>query len=168
MGRVVTTSERLRLRKMVYDDLDNLQEIFSDPIAMKYYPSTKNIEETRQWISWTKENYSKYNIGLWIVENKNTGAFLGQCGLVPQKVDGEVRVEIGYLFKREAWGNGYTTEAAKACLEFGKHHLDISAFISLIVPDNLPSIRVAERVGMTFEKMISKREKDVAVYSIQL
>ncbi|UFT99995.1 GNAT family N-acetyltransferase [Radiobacillus kanasensis] len=168
MGRVVTTSERLQLRKMVQDDVDYLQEIFADPIAMHYYPATKNIEETKRWIDWTKENYSKYNIGLWMVEDKETSSFLGQCGLVPQKVDGEVRIEVGYLFKRSVWGNGFATEAAQACLNYGKSHLDISEFISLIDVENTPSIKVAERIGMTYEKKIEKWDKDIAVYSIRL
>lgn len=72
------TTERLRLREMTENDAENLMEIFTDPIAMKHYPSTKDKEETLKWIDWTLNNYLDYGVGLWIVEDKGTEEFLGQ------------------------------------------------------------------------------------------
>lgn len=133
---------------------------------MRYYPSTKNENETREWIDWTLNNYAKYGVGLWIVEDKATGDFLGQCGIVPQEVDGEIKMEIGFLFVRRAWGKGYATEAATACKKFGFEQLNESEMISLVDVHNTPSSKVAERIGMSVKKKINKWEKEILVYSV--
>ncbi|MBY7142784.1 GNAT family N-acetyltransferase [Virgibacillus sp. NKC19-3] len=150
------------------NDVHHLMEIFSDPEAMTYYPSTKDESETIKWIDWTLQNYVSYGSGLWIVEEKETGEFLGQCGIVLQKVDGTVEMEIGYLFARRAWGKGYATEAAQACKKYGLEELGLKRIISLIDPENAPSIKVAERIGMKREKHIHKWGKDIVVYSVSL
>lgn len=166
MDNFVLSTERLILRKMFQNDIRNLLEIFSDPIAMKYYPSTKNESETMEWIKWTQKNYEEYGVGLWIVEDKVTGEFLGQCGIVPQEVEGVTEMEIGYLFVRRFWGKGYATEAALACKNYGFERLNLSKMISLIKVDNIPSTKVAERIGMKMLKKINKWGKEVFVYSV--
>lgn len=82
---IIQETERLRLREMNHEDVMQLLTIFSDPVAMKYYPSTKSKSETKEWIEWTLENYRKFNLGLWVVEDLETGIFLGQCGIVLRK-----------------------------------------------------------------------------------
>lgn len=166
MSAPMLITERLILRKMNQEDASHLLQIFSDPEAMRSYPSTKNENETREWINWTLNNYAKYGVGLWIVEDKATGDFLGQCGIVPQEVDGEIKMEIGYLFVRRAWGKGYATEAAKACKKYGFEHLNQSEMISLVDVHNIPSAKVAERIGMSVKKKINKWEKEILVYSV--
>lgn len=166
MSAPILITERLILRKMKQEDASHLLQIFSDPEAMRYYPSTKNENETREWINWTLNNYVNYGVGLWIVEDKATGDFLGQCGIVPQEVDGEIKMEIGYLFVRRAWGKGYATEAATACKKFGFEQLNESEMISLVDVHNIPSAKVAERIGMSVKKKINKWEKEILVYSV--
>lgn len=125
------STERLTLREMNKNDVGNLMKIFSDPEAMRYYPSTKDKRQTMEWIEWTLDNYNQYGVGLWVVEDKVTGDFLGQCGIVPQEVDDEIEMEIGYLFVRSAWGNGYATEAALACKNYGFEQMNLRKIISL-------------------------------------
>jgi RimJ/RimL family protein N-acetyltransferase len=153
---------------MKKDDVPLLLKIFSDPVAMTYYPSTKNEQSTMEWVDWTLNNYEAYGVGLWIVEERETGEFLGQCGIVPQNVEGIKEMEIGYLFVRNKWGKGYATEAASACKTYGFEKLKASKLISLPDVNNKPSIKVAERIGMTLEKKIYKWGKEVYVYSIKL
>lgn len=166
MKDVVLRTDRLILRQMGRDDAHLLQQIFADPIAMKYYPSTKDNQETMEWIDWTLRNYEECGAGLWIVENRINGDFLGQCGIVPQIVEGVREMEIGYLFARRVWGNGYATEAAKACKHYGFEQMKLRKIVSLPDASNKPSARVAERIGMTLEKQIVKWNKDVLVYSV--
>ncbi|MFB6497190.1 GNAT family N-acetyltransferase [Bacillus haynesii] len=166
MKDMIMKTDRLILRKMRRDDAENLLEIFSDPIAMEYYPSTKNEKQTLQWIDWTLENYEKHGTGLWVAEHKQTGEFLGQCGIVPQEVEGSNEMEIGYLFKRSVWKNGYATEAASACKQYGFESFHLKKIVSLPDAQNLPSRKVAERIGMTLEKTIHKWGKEIAVYSV--
>lgn len=166
MNTFVLSTKRLNLRKMNKHDVKNLMEIFSDPEAMRYYPSTKDEKQTLEWIEWTLNNYIKYGTGLWIVEDKQTGDFLGQCGIVPQEVDNVIEMEIGYLFAKRVWGNGYATEAAITCKKYGFEQLNLKKMVSLPNVNNLPSARVAERIGMKAEKTIKKWGKDVFVYSV--
>lgn len=156
----MVTTERLRLREMTENDAGNLMEIFTDPIAMKHYPSTKNKKKTLKWIDWTLDNYRNYGAGLWIVEDKVTEEFLGQCGIVPQKFADDVKMEIGYLFKRSVWGNGYATKAALACKKYGFEEKNYAKLISLI-----DLIRVAERMGMKRESTVHRWDKDVFMYA---
>ncbi|WP_229683268.1 GNAT family N-acetyltransferase [Virgibacillus oceani] len=162
---MIVTTERLQLREMNMEDTDNLMKIFSDPEAMTYYPSTKTKEEAEKWIAWTLNNYASFGVGLWIVEDKHTGEFLGQCGIVPQKVEEKVEMEIGYLFARSVWGNGYATEAALACKQYGLEVLAYPKMVSLIDLHNQPSIKVAERIGMKRESILYKWDKDNYVYA---
>ncbi len=108
-------TDRLRLRELTMNDVENLAGIFTDPEAMKYYPSTKNREETEGWIRWNLDGYARNGHGMWAAEFKETGNFAGQCGLIIQEVDGNREVELGYLFLREHWCRGLATEAAIAC-----------------------------------------------------
>ncbi|KFM99838.1 MULTISPECIES: GNAT family N-acetyltransferase [Bacillus cereus group] len=168
MDNPVICTERLILRRMTKDDTENLMEIFSDPVAMRYYPSTKNESETMEWINWTLKNYDEYGVGLWIVEDKVTGEFLGQCGIVPQEVDGVMEMEIGYLFVRRVWGKGYATEAALACKNYGFERLKLNRMVSLPDVNNIPSTKVAKRIGMQEMKIINKWGKEVYVYSVSI
>ncbi|WP_349409765.1 GNAT family N-acetyltransferase [Pseudalkalibacillus sp. SCS-8] len=161
-------TERLRLRPLRRTDVTNLMKIFGDPVAMNYYPGTKSEDEAVEWIDWNIANYDAFNVGLWAVELKQDGTFIGQCGIVPQKVNGEMMMEIGYLFIRDYWGHGFATEAASACLNYGLHTCRYPKMISLITPDNLPSIAVATRIGMKKNEHIEKWGKRIDVYSTSL
>ncbi|MGM7700340.1 GNAT family N-acetyltransferase [Pseudalkalibacillus sp. Hm43] len=159
-------TERLRLRALRESDVVNLMKIFEDPIAMEHYPSTKSEQEAKEWIVWNHNNYDAFNVGLWAVELLDSGTFIGQCGIVPQKVDGKIQMEIGYLLVREHWGKGYATEAAKACLQYGFETCKFPKMISLIDPANGPSVAVAKRIGMQKENRIQKWNRSIDVYSI--
>ena len=166
MDTVIMTTERLNLRKMTTEDVPHLMRIFSDQVAMKYYPSTMNEEEALVWITRTLGNYDKWGVGFWIVEDKSTGRFLGQCGIIPQEFDGADVMEIAYLFVKQEWGHGYATESARACKEYGFQSKGLKKMYSFIDANNSPSARVAERNGMHIETTITKWGKDVLIYSV--
>src|ERR1700730_15408171 len=97
----ILATDRLLLRRLTMDDVDNLLGIFSDPEAMRYYPATKGRKETIEWIYWNLKSYSEDGFGLWAVSRKDTSNFADQCGLILQRnVDGCDEVEIGYSFLR--------------------------------------------------------------------
>lgn len=163
---VVLTTPRLSLRAMDRGDTDRLLGIFGDPEAMRYYPATKDRRATEEWIDWILRSYAEDGIGLWIVERREAGEFLGQCGLTMQEVEGQREPEIGYLFLRSAWGQGYATEAARACRDHAFGSLGYARLISLSTVANRPSQRVAERIGMTLEREIERRGKRTCVYAM--
>jgi len=162
----VLETSRLRLRQMTHADIDNLLGIFADPEAMRYYPATKDRQETEAWINWNLRSYAEHGIGLWIVEAKDTGHFLGQCGLTMQEVEGTWEPEVGYLFLRQHWGQGYATEAAAASLTHGFTRHNFDRIICLASVPNLPSRRVAERLGMHLERQLERRGLQMCVYAL--
>lgn len=165
---VVLETDRLVLREMTVADVDDLMQIFGDPEAMRYYPSTKSRNEAQDWVRWVLNSYAANGFGLWLALRKDTGEFAGQCGLTLQDVDGVVEPEIGYLFVRRLWGQGLATEAARACRDHAFGPLDLERVISLPDPANLASRRVAEKIGMTLERKvwIERWHKTSCVYAI--
>ena len=157
------TSERLHFRPMTHDDIPLLLEIFSDPIAMQFYPNTKSAKETAAWVNWNAILYP--NLGLHLLFKKETKEFIGQCGLVPQEVASQPELEIGYLLVRKHWGYGYATEAALFWRYYAQEILNQKRLISLIDPNNLPSQAVARRIGMHYEKTVSWHQKEHEVYA---
>jgi RimJ/RimL family protein N-acetyltransferase len=163
----IIRTERLSLREFNASDFDELYAMFNDPLVMRYYPAHKNRLETQMWLDRAAQSYETGGHGMWAVEFNETGLFAGQCGLIPQVVDGIEEVEIGYLFKSCYWHHGYATEAAAACRDYGFDALKKDSLISLIRPENMPSRRVAERVGMTIEKKTMHHNIEHFVYRIK-
>ena len=166
MRDVILESQRMFLRRMEMSDVDYLMGIFSDPVAMRYYPGTKSRQEVGDWLRWTLDSYRDYGFGLWAAVLKDSGEFAGQCGLTVQEVEGKEEIEIGYLFLRRFWGRGLATEAAKVSRDYG-FGLGYERLVSLIDPGNLASRRVAERVGLTLERKVWKSNKNICVYAIR-
>ena len=164
-------TERLTFRELTLADVDNLQLIFSDPVAMEFYPSTKDLAATREWINRTRANYERVGHGLWAVSLAETGEFLGQCGLLPQNIRGWDEVEIGYSFRRAHWGNGYATEAARACRDHAFRNLPVQQLVSYISPGNERSKNVARRVGMSLDRLLAPSENrwrlDIHVFAMR-
>jgi ribosomal-protein-alanine N-acetyltransferase len=78
--------------------------------------------------------------------------FLGRCGLLPWTIDGKQEVELAFLIDKRRWGEGFATEAAKGIIEYARDRLELKRLICLIMPGNVASICVAQRVGMTFDR----------------
>lgn len=145
-------TERLRLRLYTRDDLNDLASIVGDPVTMRYYPRPFSRDEASNWIERNLRRYTEDGHGLWAMVSKGSGEFVGNCGLVKQWVDGREEIEVGWLVARRRWNQGLATEAATACRDYGFDVLDIDRLISMIRPENEPSRRVAEKIGMSIEK----------------
>ena len=151
---------------MRLDDLDVLMNMFTDTETMKYYSRLRERDETLRWIKINRESYRRRGIGKWVVVLKDTGRFAGHVGLVPQKVEGNDEVEVAYMIRRDLWGRGLASEAAFAVRDFGFRRKRLGRLVSLINPGNIASIRVAEKIGMTFERTVVKWEMTIALYSM--
>jgi [ribosomal protein S5]-alanine N-acetyltransferase len=150
----VMETERLRLRPFAADlsDLDALHEIQSDPHHMRFYPHPFSREESRAWIERSLERQVRLGSSLWAIEDRVTGEFLGNCGTIPQVVDGTPEVEIGWSVTPRRARQGIASEAAAAWRDRCFAVLGLDHVISLIRPENVPSRGVAERIGMTIWK----------------
>ena len=140
---------RLRLRLMQADDVDHLFAIFADPKVMAAFgePPFDRARMT-QWVQRNLDHQSTYGYGLFSVILKTNGLLIGDCGLEVMDVDGVQAVELGYDFRSDYWNQGYATEAAIAVRDYAFRHLQLPRLISLIRVGNLPSQRVAEKIGM--------------------
>ena len=169
MQRIVKVLEtsRLILREFTPDDVDALALVLSDPETMRFYPAPFDGAGVEQWIGRNLERYVKNGHGLWAMVLKSNGEMAGDCGLTLQQVDGVDEVEIGYHVRRDLWGQGLATEAARACRDFGFARLGVDRVISIIRPKNLPSRRVAEKNEMTVWKEIVWRGLPHLVYAIR-
>lgn len=143
---------RLSLREFIPGDADALALVLSDPETMRYYPAPFDRTGVEEWIARNCRRYAKDGHGLWAMVLKANGELIGDCGLTVQDVDGTTEVEIGYHVRRDHWGKGLATEAARACRDYGFANLPVERLISIIRPENLPSRRVAEKNGMSVSK----------------
>lgn len=162
---MILETERLVLREFAPGDTDALLKVLGDPIAMQYYPAPFTRAEVDEWIARNRARYADPGFGLWAMLLKSSGELIGDCGCVMQEVDGRNEIEVGYHVRRDLWGSGYATEAARACMDYAFARLGATWVISMVRPENVASRRVAEKNGMVSEKIIFWRGYDHCVYA---
>lgn len=163
---LILETERLLLREFVPDDADALAVVLSDPETMRYYPAVLDRDGVAAWIERNRRRYTDAGHGLWAMVLKSSGEVIGDCGLTRQTVEEVDEIEIGYHVRRDLWGRGYAPEAARACRDYGFERLGAERLISLIRPENVPSRRVAEKIGLTLWKEVVWRGLLHCVYII--
>jgi RimJ/RimL family protein N-acetyltransferase len=164
---IILETERLNLREITADDLDDLLETWGDPEAMRLFPNTLDRQAMREWIERNQRRYEQLGHGLWAVILRSEQKLIGDCGLTVQEVDGIEELELGYHFNKKYWGRGLATEAARACLDHAFERLGRRRIVSMIRPENAPSRRVAERNGLQIEKEVFWRGYQHCVYVIE-
>jgi RimJ/RimL family protein N-acetyltransferase len=150
----ILETRRLILRRLEPEDLDSLFALYRDPEVRQYFPEgTLTYGETKEELDWFLHGHPQHpELGLWATIHKETGRFIGRCGLLPWTIDRQPEVEVAYLLAKEYWGQGLATEAAKAILEYGFSILRLPRLVCLIDRENIASIKVATKIGMSFEK----------------
>jgi RimJ/RimL family protein N-acetyltransferase len=137
------------------DDLEQLNAIQSDPVHMRLWPHPFSMDESRGWIERVQVRYREVGFDLLAVDDRVTGEFLGNVGPHVQHVDDVDEVELGWSITPARARQGIATEAAMACRDWVFSTLDVDHVISLIMPENTPSIGVAEKLGMTVWKDVT-------------
>jgi [ribosomal protein S5]-alanine N-acetyltransferase len=163
----ILETPRLILREFSLDDVDALARVLSDPETMRFYPAPFDRAGVEEWIARNLRRCAKDGHGLWAMILKSTEELIGDCGLTIQDVEGKNEIEIGYHVRRDLWGHGFATEAARACRDFGFSHFHAKRPVSIIRPENLPSRRVAEKNGMNVWKEVVRLNFPHLVYSIR-
>jgi ribosomal-protein-alanine N-acetyltransferase len=164
---LVLETERLRLRRFRSEDVDAVFAIIGDDVAMQYYPKTFGHADAEQWVKRNLRRYVEQGCGFYAITLKGADEMIGDCGIIRQEIDGEVELEVGYHLRRDHWGHGYATEAAKGCMGLAFYTLGTEKVISLIRPENVRSRRVAERNGMKIERQIIHWELPHLVYAMR-
>ncbi|WP_459476936.1 GNAT family N-acetyltransferase [Clostridium saccharoperbutylacetonicum] len=146
---MVLETQRLTLREMTQGDFLDLCKILQDADVMYAYEGAFNLDEVQAWLDKQFKRYKEYGFGMWAVVLKETGTMIGQCGLSMQEYNNRKIMEVGYLFQKEYWHNGYASESAIACKEYAFDKLNATEVYSIIRDTNTASQNVAIRNGMT-------------------
>lgn len=158
-SKIIITTERLKLRTWLMEDIPMMALISSDPKVMEYFPATQDLKATERLINRINEQYKNYGYTLYATEIKETGEFIGFVGLshppfIIPDFKSSVRpiVEIGWRLSSDHWGKGYATEAAKAVLAYAFNVLNLNEIISFTTIANVRSRKVMEKIGLCHDE----------------
>lgn len=143
-------SARLLMRQWRDEDLPAFAQMCADPQVMRYFPQALTRLESAKMIGRVRGHFAEYGYGLWALERKDTGQFIGFTGLNVVGFDAGFTpaVEICWRLAREHWGLGYASEAAWTVLAAGFEHIDLDEIVSFTSLSNLPSQKVMQAIGM--------------------
>lgn len=147
------TSERLGFRNWLKSDIPSMVAISADPEVMRYFPKTATQKETEAFISRMQQQYSDKGYCYFAVELLATQKFIGFIGLSYQTYDAPFTpcVDIGWRLAPEAWGKGYATEGARACVDYARKSLAMETIYAVATQNNISSVKVMKKIGMQFE-----------------
>lgn len=148
----ILETDRCVIREICMDDIDELFKLYEDKSLTKYmeplYERAKEEEYTRAYI---RNMYGYYGYGMWLVFDKQTGRLIGRAGFNEQVIDGNAETELGYMIASDLQRQGYATEVCEAILAYGREYHEFTSVNCLIQPENTASIRLAEKLGMTYK-----------------
>ena len=164
MKKILET-ERTYLREMTPDDAQNAFELNSDPLVIQYTgdESFESVEEARAFLA-KYDHYEKYGFGRWAVISKETNEYLGWCGLKYSADEDEF--DIGFRFHRRFWNKGFASETALACIQLGFEKFNMETIVGRAMKENLASIRVFEKCGLTFLSDYQFDDEEGVIFSI--
>jgi RimJ/RimL family protein N-acetyltransferase len=157
-------TDRLRLRAFAESDLDAYARLCADPEVMRYVGLGQPLSRADAWrqMAMLLGHWQLRGYGIWAAEEKATGVFVGRIGL--HFPEGWPGLEVGWVLDRSHWGRGLATEGGRAAMQYAFDRLGIDHIVSVIHPENRPSIRVAEKLGMHLERTTALAGIDVLVY----
>ena len=158
----ILETERLLLREFSTQDADFIFELLNEPSFIRNIGDrgVSTVEGAKSYIlNGPVTSYATNGFGLYLVKLKETDESIGMCGLV--KRDTLEDVDIGYAFLPRFWSKGYAVEAARATKQYAKNVIGLNRIVAIVNPENEGSIRVLERIGLKFEKMVKLSEDDI-------
>ncbi|HJQ34364.1 MAG TPA: GNAT family N-acetyltransferase [Pyrinomonadaceae bacterium] len=163
---ITLKTERLVLRMLREDDFEQYAAIVADPEVARHLSDGKPLSRADAWrqMAFVVGHWQLRGYGMWAVEEAATGRLAGRIGFL--NPEGWPGFELGWTLAPEFWGRGYATEGARRALEYAFTEMGREHVISLIRPDNLPSIRVAERLGERLEGSAQIFGAEARVYGI--
>jgi [ribosomal protein S5]-alanine N-acetyltransferase len=149
--RVRMETARLVIRSFESRDAESWLALLTDPDVCRFLPAgpSPTMDTFRGAIERRHRMERERGYAMWAVDLKESGRFIGQCGLYPVEGKGP-EVEIAYHYNKDAWGKGYATEAATSVLAHALGPIGLDRVIAVVMPDNIGSWRVLEKAGMRF------------------
>jgi RimJ/RimL family protein N-acetyltransferase len=158
----ILETERLILRQLTPDDSEFILELLNDPSFIQNIGdrNVRTIDDACSYIlNGPVASYAKNGFGLYLVLLKETGESIGMCGLIKRDVLDDV--DIGYALLPRYWSRGYAVEAAQATKEYAKDVIGLKRIVAIVDPANEGSIRVLEKLGLRYEKMVRLSADDI-------
>jgi len=152
----VLETERLVIRQLRVEDAEFILKLLNEPGFIQNIGDrgVRTAADAEQYIlNGPVASYQQNGFGLWLVALKESGEPLGMCGLIKRDILEDV--DIGYAYLHRFWGKGYAYEAALAVLHYGRDVIGLKRLVAITAPENPGSIRVLEKLGLRFVKMIN-------------
>ena len=147
-----------------------MHEVYADREVMRYIGAgdsySTSVDESEERLSRLIDHHERHGFSLWAVTDRETGAVMGDCGLIYYAHEGP-EIELGYRLAKPYWGNGYATEAARAWVAHGFEELDLDRIVAVTHPENVASQRVLEKLGMRFREMADYEGQEARLYAIE-
>lgn len=157
----VLETDRLALRYFRTDDVEFVVRLLNEPSFIEHIgdKGVRTVEEASQYLlDGPLDSYERFGYGLNMVQLKETGEPIGMCGLVRRENLDDA--DIGYAFLEQHWSKGYATESAEAILIHARDTLGLGRIVAIVTPENHSSIKLLEKIGLTFERMIRISDDD--------
>jgi RimJ/RimL family protein N-acetyltransferase len=154
-GMTVLETERLRLRRLTVDDAEFILRLLNEPSFLRFIGDrgVRTLDDARAYVlNGPVASYEQFGFGLYLTTLKGFGTQIGMCGLL--KRDALDDVDIGFAFLPEFWSKGFAIEAATAVMEHARRDFGLQRIVAVTNPDNVGSIRLLEKLGLVFERMV--------------
>lgn len=160
-------TERTILRKLTIDDAEEFYSLNLDKEVLKYTGDQpfENLQAAKNFLN-NYDQYEKYGVGRFAVIEKATSKFIGWCGLKFNPAKNEF--DIGFRFFRNYWNKGFATETAKRCLDYGFKELGVTRIVGRAMKENIASIKVLEKLEMTFKDTFDFDGHDGVIYELTI
>jgi len=151
----ILETERLVIRRLSADDAEFILALLNEPSFLRYIgdKGVRNIADAVRYIqTGPLASYERFGFGIYLVELKESGEPIGMCGLIKRETLPDV--DIGFAFLPNFWSRGFAFEAAAAVLNYGRAVLGLRRIVAITSPDNDPSAKLLEKIGLRFERLI--------------
>lgn len=160
----VLETERLVLRRFSNDDTEFILQLLNEPSFVRNIgdKGVRTIADALQYIrTGPVASYERFGFGPYLVQLKETGDSIGLCGLIKREQLEDV--DVGFAFLPAFWSMGFAFEAASAVLDYGRDVLGICRILAIALPENSSSIKLLEKLGLRFERMIRLSDDEPAL-----
>jgi RimJ/RimL family protein N-acetyltransferase len=166
----VLETGRLILRWLSVEDAEFILRLLNEPSFVRFIgdKGVRSIDDARNYIlRGPVDSYERFGFGLYLTELKENGAPIGICGLL--KRDSLEDVDVGFAFLPQFWRKGYAFESASAVMTHGRKVVGLNRIVAITSPENDASIKVLEKLGLRFERVIklSEDEPEVKLFALE-
>lgn len=164
---IIVETEHLLFRPLTLSDLDDLAALYADAAVMRFLGGPRSKEEVQYILNRYIREYEMYGHSFFATIQKSDQRFIGQCGLLNQEVEEQPEVELAYVLAPQYWQRGLALEGTRALKDYGLQQLGFPRIISLIPPENVASIHIAEKIGMQYERDVDQWGQHFRLYAVK-